>query len=91
MGIELWGSQRKQLSRAPSKKASTSKGNSSRDNKGKATKVPKPYDSSKFVSWKAQELFKTKSSKKPLMEKRIDVDALMGDCPEVYEELIRRK
>jgi len=48
------------------------------------------FDSSKFVSAKAQARFAEKARKTPILERGINVRQLQRHCPHMYEELVRR-
>ncbi|XP_075078497.1 uncharacterized protein LOC142164562 [Nicotiana tabacum] len=47
------------------------------------------FDSSKFVSAKAQARFAEKARKTPILERGINVRQLQRHCPHMYEELVR--
>ncbi|KAH0730797.1 hypothetical protein KY285_003894 [Solanum tuberosum] len=82
---------RKKLGVVPSKRGSSSTQKSSNSSKEKKPPPLKSYDATKFVSWEAQQRFKVKSLKKAIVEKGVEQGSLMGNCQQVYQEIVRRK
>ncbi|XP_075087557.1 uncharacterized protein LOC142169576 [Nicotiana tabacum] len=72
------------------KTASASTSGQAGTSQSRASASAHRYDPNKFDSWEAQELFRSKTSKKPIPERGIDIGSLQNDCPRVYKELVRQ-
>lgn len=81
---------RKTPSTSTGKKAGTSKSKDVGTSGSRASVSSRPYDHNKFVSYDAQDLFNSKADKTPVLERGIDILALLNDYPKIHDELVRR-